>query len=197
MFRTGWSRKSVWLLLIASLAFNAGVGVTFAVLSYREHAEPGRDEGDRPGPRERGPGPHLRGLVEQLDLTPDQAEQVQAAEETMLERVHELRRSLRQESEALAELMAAPQPDRQAIAARLGAIASAREQMQGHLVEHYLDVKELLDPDQSELFNETIRRVFSRGGPGRGGPGRGGHGGPRGPHSRGGRGKGGPFRGGA
>ena len=40
MAREGWNRKSLSWLLIASLAFNTGVGVAFGVLTYRKHAAP-------------------------------------------------------------------------------------------------------------------------------------------------------------
>ena len=123
MSREGWSRTSLWLILIASLAFNAGVGVTFGVLTYRQYATPRDSER---GPRERGkePGECGRGrclarLIEKLDLTPEQAAQVGAAEEKMREGIHELRRELKKEDQALAELMSAPQPDREAVTAQL------------------------------------------------------------------------------
>jgi Spy/CpxP family protein refolding chaperone len=194
MSREAWSRASLWLLLIASLAFNAGVGVTFGVLTYRQYAAP--DEGERApresrrGPRERGHGRCLARLIEKLDLTPEQAAQVRTAEEKMREDIHALRRELKNEDEALAELMSAPQPDREAVAAQLDRIALLRGTMQKQVVEHYLDMKKLLGPDQQEELNKMIRRVFSRGGPGGGGPG-----GPRGLRHQSGRGKRGPFHG--
>jgi Spy/CpxP family protein refolding chaperone len=194
MSREGWSRTSLWLILIASLAFNAGVGVTFGVLAYRQYAAP-RDSERGPREREKEPGERGRGrclarLIEKLDLTPEQAAQLETAEEKMRQGIRELRRESRKENEALAELMSAPDPDREAIAAQLASIASLRGTMQEQVVEHYLDMKKLLGPDQQEELNKMIRRVFSRGGPGGGGPS-----GPRGPHHRSGCGKRGPFHG--
>ncbi len=159
-------RKSVWLLLIASLAFNVGVGTTFGVRTYQNYC----------GPCKRGGRPPHVGLLDKLNLTPDQAEQAEAIKEQMFECAHDLRRELREENEVLADLMAAPQPDREAIAAQLGKISALHDQKQHWMIEHFLDIKELLDQEQCEVFNETIRRVLPRGRLGRSGFG--------GPHGR-------------
>ncbi len=165
----GWSRKSLSLLLIVSLAFNIGVGVTFGVMAYRNLTTPRRPHGP-------GDGPGRFHSLRDLELSPEQETQMKAAREKMIERVHELRRAVREENRVLTELMTAPEPDREAIAGQVGRITAARQQMDRHVVEHFLDVRGLLDPDQQEAFNKTIRRAFSRGGPGA--RGLGGHHGP-------------------
>jgi Spy/CpxP family protein refolding chaperone len=91
----------------------------------------------------------------------------------MIKRVHELRRAVKAEHRVLTDLMAAPEPDREAIEEQLGRIAAVRQELDRHVVEHFLDVREFLDPDQRGAFNKTIRRAFSHGGPG--GRGLGGH----------------------
>jgi Spy/CpxP family protein refolding chaperone len=173
----GWNRRSLSLLLIASLAFNVGVGATFGALAYKKHSA-SDVRGDRRG------GPGRFGALERLNLTPDQETQITEAREKMIELVRELRQELKQENRVLTELMVAPEPDREAITVQLSRVASLREQMDRHVVEHFLNTKQLLAPDQHEAFNEMICRAFSRGGPGRGG-----HGGPRGLHDRPGRGR--------
>jgi len=162
-------RKSMWLLLIASLAFNLGVGTTFGVRTYRNYCDF----------CERGGGRAHTDLLDELDLTPDQVERTEALREQMIEGVHDLRRELRKEHEVLAELMAAPRPDREAVTAQLGRVSALHAQKQQRVVEHFLDIKQLLDEEQCQAFNETIRRVFPRGRFGR--PSCGGH---RGPHAR-------------
>ena len=170
-----WLRgKSVWLLLIASLAFNVGVGTTFGVRTYQHYRKP----------CERGRGPGHAGLLNELNLTPDQVEQTEAIKQKVFEGARYLRRELKQESEILAGLIAAPQPDREAITVQLGRISALHEQKLRQVVEHFLDIKELLDSEQCEAFNETIHRVFLRGRLGR--PGFGGHHGPHGRPDRGG-----------
>lgn len=169
-----WLRgKSVWLLLIASLAFNVGVGTTFGVRTYQHYRKP----------CERGRGPGHAGLLNELNLTPDQVEQTEAIKQKMIEGARHLRQELKQESEVLAELMAAPQPDREAIAVQLRKISALHEQKQRRVIEHFLDIKELLDPAQCEAFNETICRILPRGRFGR--PGFGGRHGPHGRPDRG------------
>ena len=165
----GWSRKSLSLLLIVSLAFNVGVGVTFGVMTYRNLTTSRKP--DQPGHR-----PGRFHLLEDLRLSPEQESQMKAARAKMFERVHELRRAVREEHRVLTNLMAAPEPNREAIEEQVSKIAAVRQQLDRHVVEHFLDVREFLDPDQQVAFNKTIRRAFSRGGPG--GRGLGGHHGP-------------------
>jgi hypothetical protein len=105
----------------------------------------------------------------------------------MMEFVHQIRQDLDGEIDVLTQLMAADEPDREAIAAQVGKIASLREQMDIRVVEHFLIVRPMLDPDQQETLNRMIRRAFSRGGPGRGGLG-----GPHGPRKGPGHGRRGP-----
>lgn len=177
------SLRLVWLILIASLAFNAGVGVAFGVLTFRKYATPSER-----GQRRDGPG-RLQSL-DRLNLTPDQEVTTASAREEMTGRVHELRQGLKDEHAVLTDLMTAPELDREAIATQLSTIASSRERVDRCVVEHFLRIKELLEPDQQEAFNEMIRRAFSCGGPGRGG-----FGGLRGHHKGPGRGRRGTFRG--
>ncbi len=69
--------------------------------------------------------------------------------------------------------MTAEEPDREAISTLLDSIASARRQMQEHLVDHMLHIKEGLDPEQREAFNDVMLRrmfMFDGGRHGRGGP---------------------------
>lgn len=179
----GWSRKSLSLLLIASLAFNVGVGVTFGVQAYSKYAAPDRPDGPRRG---RGPGHGPRGMrgLEKLNLTPEQKAQTDAARNSFFERVRELRREIRAQNDVLTNLMSPAVPNREAIAAQIGEISRLRAQMDRDVVEHFLNVKQLLDPSQHEAFNDMIQRAFSRGGPGHG-P----FGGPRGRHKGPGHGK--------
>ena len=155
----GWSRKSLSLLLIVSLAFNIGVGVTFGVMAYRNLTTPRK-------PHRPGDGPGRCDSLEDLKLSPEQEAQMKAAREKMIERVHELRRAVKEEQKVLTDLMTAPEPDGEAIEEQLGRIAAARQQLDRHVVEHFLEVRKLLNPNQQEAFNKTIRRAFSRGGPG-------------------------------
>ena len=163
----GWSRRSLSLLLIVSLAFNIGVGVTFGVMAYYRKLTPHRQP-HRPGER-----PGRFDPLKALNLSPEQEAQMKAGREKMIERVHELRRAVKEGHRILADLMVGPEPDREAIEKQLTEIAAARQQLDRRVVEHFLNAREFLDPDQQEAFNRMIRRAFSHGGPG--GRGLGGH----------------------
>ena len=137
-----------WLLLIISLAFNAGFGATFGVRTYRQCCGDGGQD----------PTPALLTLRERLNLTVEQETQMQAAKDKLLLQVEEVRRELTTERETLAELLAAADPDRAAIVLQLNRIAGFQQELQQQVVEHLLEEKELLGPDQREAFNEIIRR---------------------------------------
>ena len=147
MRRPTWHRNGLWLLLIVSLAFNAGFGTTFGVRTYRRHCGGGAGE----------PGTAYRGLAESLNLTPEQAAQMKAAKEELLRQVDAVRQELTVERDALAELLAAAEPDRAEIAARLERIGALRQRVQRTVVDHILHEKGLLNPEQASAYSETIR----------------------------------------
>jgi Spy/CpxP family protein refolding chaperone len=108
---------------------------------------------------------------------------MRSAKEELLQQVGELRQELTAHREDLAEVLATADPDRVAIAAQLDKIAKLQRELQWCVVEHLLDEKEVLSPEQQEAFNAIIRRrVCPHGGHGpeslpgdceiRGGPGR-------------------------
>ncbi len=158
----GWSRRSLSLLLIVSLAFNIGVGLTFGVMAYHRGALPGF------GKRHEGRQGKLD-LAKELQLDPDQAALLEQSRNEMYERVSGVRQQLKAAGERLTDLMTAPEPDRQAIAAQLDETARLRRQMSNEIVQHFLDSRKLLRPEQHEVFDEMIRRAFRHGGPERGG----------------------------
>lgn len=166
-------RNGFWLLLIASLAFNAGFGTTFGVrtLGHRLH------EDDSGGHR----GPH--GLHHRLDLSPQQQIEIEKSGEKLFGHMDALRHEMRLEQKTLADLITAAEPDDAALAAQLEKVGELRNRIQRGVVAHFLEVKQLLGPEQLELFNGMIRRhVFLHDGSGKGqGPRR--HGGP--PHRAG------------
>ncbi|MHC4698174.1 MAG: Spy/CpxP family protein refolding chaperone [Planctomycetota bacterium] len=155
--------KGIWLVLISSLAFNAGMGTTFGVRAYNRHY--GRPWGP----------PHKcrhRAFLERLNLRPDQLGQVEAEGEALHAEMRGLHRTLADESAALADLLVAVEPDREAIAAQLDKLADMHKEKQQQVVEHFLRLNELLNDDQREAFAHEIRRIFMRSGKGPPGGGR-------------------------
>ena len=174
------NRRWLVLVCVASLAFNAGVGATVGVRTYRRLVGPGREfqgkpqgespgeargwgrRGDRGARGEYGRGQRESRLHQALGLSQDQAESLRLARKTMFENVGALRGVLRDENRALSDLIAAPKPDRVAIDAQLGRIASLRAEIDLRVVEHFLGIKEILEPEQHEAFNEVVHRAFNR-----------------------------------
>lgn len=150
-------RNGLWLLVIVSLAFNVGFGTTFGVRTYRHYCRGGGD----------GNGKARRSLRETLNLSPEQTAQMDAARKKLLVQVDELRQQLSVEREALAELVTAGEPDLAAMATQLDSVASLRREIQQRVLEHLLEMKKLLRPEQREAFDEVIRRhIFPRNGHG-------------------------------
>lgn len=147
-------RNGFLFILVVSLAFNAGFGTTFGVRTYQRQ-RCGGGHGGRAG---------FGNLHEKLNLTAEQEVQMEAAKEKLLGQIDRLREELGVETAALAELVIAPHADRTAIALQLDRAASLRKQIQGQVVEHFLEVKDLLRPDQCEAFDEIIHRhIFQHG----------------------------------
>ena len=67
------------------------------------------------------------------------------------------------------DLIASPNPDREAIAAKQDMIAAGQQKMQNLLIEHLLNEKKLLSPDQRREFFGAMRRSMGKQcfGPGR------------------------------
>ena len=175
-----WMRqKSLSLVLIASLAFNAGVGVTYGVRAYRD-ARPPHDQlsheqrlddgetqgpsfGSRDGRGLDGLGPHgrrARGLHDRmlraLELDPEVEKRLRDDRDALFESVHDIRAELALESERLANLVAASEPDRDAIAKQLTVIEGLRTQIQQAVIDHILEVRSVLRPEQLDRFMEMI-----------------------------------------
>ena len=165
-----WHNRALWLVLVASLAFNAGVGATVGVRAYNRYA--GHSPSD--GPHRPGRGPRM---LQDLDLTEEQRTQLRAAREGLRERHQQLGETIRAETDILADLLTAAEPDRETIASQVSKLAELREQLDWDLVDHLLDIRHMLKPAQYEAFDEVIRHTLHRGGKGRHGPG-----GPRGLH---------------
>lgn len=169
MSSNAWNRRTIWLVFIASLAFNAGVGATVGVRAYNRYAVQRPDVETLPPDRPRH-------LLRRLDLSPQQRARLHAARDDLRERHRQLGEQLRDETDVLTELLSASDPDREAVAAQISLIADLREQLDHDMVDHLLEVRRMLQPAQYEAFNEIVHRALHRGGLGKHGP-RGPHGG--------------------
>ena len=149
---SGLRSKTGWLLLIASLAFNAGMGTTFGIRAFRHYGE--REEAVH--------GCRNHAFLERLKLPPDQHAHIEAQSYMLHAKTRELHQALKEESAVLADLLVAVKPDREVIAVQLEKLAELHRLKQQQVVEHFLRLSELLENDQREVFEKTIRAVFAR-----------------------------------
>ncbi len=176
-------RGTYGIVLLASLAFNAGLGVTFGVRAYNRSGQPSQPCDRRGG----GGGDRESDFFEALHLTDEQRAQFKTDREQLMQSLSPLFDQLRSASKAVTDLMSAEEPDRQAIATELDQVAAIRRQMQQTVVESVLQSMSHLDAEQRKVFNEKFLPwvpMLGGWGPGPGGPG--GPGGPpghRGPTS--------------
>lgn len=142
------------LVLLVSLAFNAGVGATAGVKAYQHYRGEGKGH----------PGRVHQTWLAQLDLPEDEIEEIKAAEQAFMETIRELRTELRQENETLVDLLTADETDRDAVAVQLAVVSALKATVQQEVVEHFLDLRDrLTDPDQRDMLSRRMLRVFSRG----------------------------------
>lgn len=151
-------------LLIASLAFNAGVGVRYGLRTYNGLCGAGTPEHER---RPRDPLANLR-------LTPEQRERFRALRERLISDQSELRAALHDEFSELGALLREAQPDPMEIDQRLKIVAGLRDEMMCGLVDHFGSLRAQLRPDQLPAFEEFTRRVLLGAGMGEHGRERGG-----------------------
>lgn len=144
-------RSSKRFLMVASVTLNvAFVGVW---LVHVIPAGMGEEVASPPARSE----PIWCPLHQQLDVTPEQWARIEPllkdfrqSAQSVCGRVSELRLEMM-------ELIAAPNPDREAIAAKQAEIQAGQRRMQGLVISHLLAEKEILTPEQQERLFTMIR----------------------------------------
>lgn len=159
------TRQSLpWWLLIISIAFNLGFGATYGVKSYGPAAGASSDRG-----RGGGGTMSMVALPENLNLTPEQKTQMQQISDDLLLEISAFREEMRETRIVLSQFLAASELDEEAVAVQLEAINAIQRDAQRLVIDHLLQEKQLLRPDQLDAFNEVIQsRVCSGYGPGGG-----------------------------
>ena len=106
----------------------------------------------------------IRGYLDLIKLNERQKEQVEEIRKDFLPRVAGIRQSLRQRRIELNDLLFAETPDMQAIAIKSGDISKLQTKLEKEVIEHILQEKELLSPEQKRQFYDVIRAEFEKGG---------------------------------
>jgi len=112
-------------------------------------------------------GPGGRGMADimgqlefmrrELGLSDEQAAQWKPLREKFQTNLARLRPALQAKRVELVQLVAAPEPDRARIDAVAAEIQALQAELQKECIQHLLDEKKILNPEQQRKFLETIR----------------------------------------
>ena len=106
----------------------------------------------------------IRGYLDLMTLTESQKQQVEDIRRDFLPRVAGIRQALRQKRLELNDLLFSEPPDLQAIEGKSRDISKLQAQLEREVIEHIIQEKELLSPEQKKRFYDIIRGEFEKGG---------------------------------
>jgi len=106
----------------------------------------------------------IRGYLDLIKLNEDQKQQVEDIRRDFLPRVAGIRQALRQKRLELNDLLFVEPPDIQAIEGKSRDISKLQAQLEREVIDHILQEKELLSPEQKSQFYDVIRNEFEKGG---------------------------------
>ena len=155
-------RSSKRFLIVASFALNlAFVGIWLA------HAIPAGVGGELAASSPAMQGRIWCPLHEKLQLTDEQWEQIEPRLREFRQSAQSVCQNVSQLRLEMVDLIAAPTPDLEAIAAKQEEIQAGQRKMQGLVIEHLLAEKEVLTPEQEDRLFMMIREQSGcdRGGP--------------------------------
>lgn len=105
-----------------------------------------------------------RGYLDFIDLTDDQRQKVEKIRERFLPRVDELRRTLRTQRLKLADALFASPFSRRKAKAIVAQISRLQLELELEVLDHIVEEKQLLTPEQQRQFHAVIVEQFSMGG---------------------------------
>ncbi len=155
-------KKIAPLLVVLSVALNIAFISVWAVHAIRGHWL-GRGRCGR-GDAEDSPWCPLH---RRLDVTDEQRRQLEPRLAEFRRRSQAICAEMNRSRRELIDLIAAAEPDRQAIAAKQEEIRAGQRRMQQLVVEHLLAEKEVLSAEQQKELFDLIRRRSACHGPGR------------------------------
>ena len=106
----------------------------------------------------------IRGYLDLITLTDEQKRQVEDIRRDFLPKVEGIRQSLRQKRLQLNDLLFAESPDLNKIEEASNAISALQAKLEREVIDHILQEKELLNPEQKREFYQVIRNEFEKGG---------------------------------
>jgi len=106
----------------------------------------------------------IRGYLDLITLSEEQKRQVEDIRRDFLPKVAGIRQSLRDNRLRLNELLFAETPDKKMIAEKSYEISALQAKLEQEVIDHILQEKELLSPEQKKEFYQVIRSEFEKGG---------------------------------
>ena len=106
----------------------------------------------------------IRGYLDLIALTKEQKRQVEDIRRDFLPKVEGIRQALRGNRIQLNELLFAEVPDLKIIAEKSNEISVLQAKLEREVIDHILQEKELLSPEQKRDFYQVIRNEFDKGG---------------------------------
>ncbi len=106
----------------------------------------------------------IRGYLDLILLTNEQKRQVEDIRRDFLPKVEGIRQSLRQKRLQLNDLLFAEAPDLKAITGKINEISALQAKLEREVIDHILQEKNLLNPEQKREFYQVIRNEFQKGG---------------------------------
>ncbi len=106
----------------------------------------------------------IRGYLDLITLTKEQKQQVDEIRKDFLPKVEGIRQALRRNRLQLNDLLFTEDPDMKTIAEKSRDISALQAELEREVIDHILQEKELLSPEQKKQFHEVIRKEFEKGG---------------------------------
>ncbi len=106
----------------------------------------------------------IRGYLDLIALTKEQKQQVEEIRKDFLPKVEGIRQALRQKRLQLNDLLFTEKPDMKSISEKSGEISALQAKLEREVIDHILQEKEILSPEQKRQFYDVIRTEFEKGG---------------------------------
>ncbi len=106
-----------------------------------------------------GGGQHMERMMEELDLTEDQQQKLEANREAQIVNGKKLFKGFAEKQKELADELEKESTNRSAINALAGDLKDIQGQMIDHRIDSVLAVKEILTPEQFQKFSKGVKSM--------------------------------------
>jgi len=144
--------------VLAVLTLSLGSAVAFTQPNWFPQATAQNTE-EQPEKRrlERGPGRDKARLIQELNLTPEQTQRLQAIQNQYQDQISQRRQAVRQARQELVELMAGTASENQ-VREKHRQVEALQQQAEAVKFDSLLAMREVLTPEQRRQFAERMQR---------------------------------------